>query len=215
MTEYSPIFTRLSSPLRPWAQGSIAAILRDKDLSGGFRVVDTIEDRNNIPEFNELLEEKMLQSNYRREGMLCYVVETNITYRLTGDLTNEEWMPEHQNIGLTFLTRDLMDEYLLNPHRYAGQMATCNEEEGKLFVLSNSKNDWLLASANQEHHDKNVVYAVNHKLEETIEHNLGKTPAVQIFNTNNKKCIADIDHIDNNTTKIKFFDYFSGKITFN
>ncbi len=215
MAEYNPGFTRIATPLRPWMQGSLMAHIRDKDLSGGFRVVNTLEERDDIPFFNEFVEEALPDSNYRREGMLCYVLETNITYRLTGNLTNEEWMEEHHNIGLTFLTTELMNEYLLNPKRYAGQIATCQEEEGKLFVLSNSTNLWLIASGNEEDKDKNLVYMINHKIEETITHNLNKKPSVQVFNQAEEMCIADIKHIDENTTKINFFENFSGKVTFN
>ncbi len=215
MSEYSPVFTRIASPLRPWMQGSLAAIIRDKDLSGGFRVVNTLQERDDIPFYNEFLEAALAGSNYRSEGMLCYVLETNITYRLTGDLSNEEWMIEHHNIGLTFHTTELMNEYLINPQRYAGQIATCQQEEGKLFVLSNSTNEWLLASQNEDDKDKNLVYMINHKIEETITHNLNKKPSVQVFNQAEEMCIADITHIDNNTTKINFFEYFSGKVTFN
>jgi len=91
MTEYSSIFTRIATPLRPVQQGNLSAILRDKDLSGGYRVVDSIEDRNNIPEYSEIIEEHLPQSNYRGKGMLVYVTEEEKTYRLGSGLTNNDW----------------------------------------------------------------------------------------------------------------------------
>ena len=106
MSEYSPIFTRVATPIRPWMQGSQAAIIRDKDLRGGYRVVNTITERNSIPEYNAVLEAGLPESNYRIEGMLCYVVENSITYRLVGGVTNDHWVniegliPEHRHTKL-------------------------------------------------------------------------------------------------------------------
>jgi hypothetical protein len=119
------------------------------------------------------------------------------------------------DVSLVFDTTADMNNYLLNPARYPGQIVACKQEEGKIFVLSNSKNSWLLASGNQEVADKHLVYVINHKTEEIIEHNLGKKPAVQIFTNDGDLCIADVQHIDINTTKINFNNTFSGKVTFN
>lgn len=119
------------------------------------------------------------------------------------------------DVDLVFDTLDQLNQYLANPARYAGQVVTCKEAEGKIFVLSNNKNQWLLASANPDNYDKHFTIPITHTLEEVIEHKLGKKPAVQIIDEHGNKCIADITHIDLNTTKISFNDYFSGKIIFN
>lgn len=119
------------------------------------------------------------------------------------------------DVSLVFDSVADMNNYLLNPARYAGQIVACKQEEGKIFVLSNSRDSWLLASGNQESEDKHLVYVINHKTEEIIEHNMGKKPAVQVINSAGEMCLADIQHIDNNTTKLIFLTHFSGKVTFN
>lgn len=63
--------------------------------------------------------------------------------------------------------------------------------------------------------DKNLVLPVNYKLFEVIAHNLGKQPAVSVLDSDNKEGLADIEHIDDNTVKVIFSDYFTGKIVFN
>ncbi len=114
-----------------------------------------------------------------------------------------------------FDTLDEMDQFLTNPARHAGQMVLCKQAEGKIFVLSNDKNQWLIAAGNQENYDKHFSIPVTHTLEEVIEHNLGKKPSVQILDEHGNKCIADIQHIDQNNIKISFNNHFTGKVTFN
>jgi hypothetical protein len=114
-----------------------------------------------------------------------------------------------------FDTLDELEQYLMSPARYAGQMVLCKEAEGKIFVLSNDKSQWLLAAGNEQNHDKHFKFHVTHTLEEIIEHNLGKKPAVQILGQDNAKCIADVEHINENQTKISWLDYFTGTIIFN
>ena len=43
----------------------------------------------------------------------------------------------------TFATLEELNAYLASPLRYAGQIATCNESEGQLFVLNNARDAWL------------------------------------------------------------------------
>ncbi len=119
------------------------------------------------------------------------------------------------DVDLVFDTLDQLNQYLSNPARYAGQVVTCKQAEGKIFVLSNDKNQWLIAAGNEQNYDKHFSVPVIHKTEEVIEHNLGKKPSVQVIDEEGNKCIADIQHIDQNNTKVSFNDYFTGKITFN
>ncbi len=119
------------------------------------------------------------------------------------------------DVSQVFDTTAAMNDYLENPARYPGQIVACKQEEGKIFVLSNSRNQWLLAGSNGQDADKHLLYVINHKTEEIIEHNLGKKPAVQVIDQSGEKCLADIQHLDNNTTKIIFLTHFSGKVTFN
>ncbi len=114
-----------------------------------------------------------------------------------------------------FDTLDELEQYLMSPARYAGQMVLCKEAEGKIFVLSNDKSQWLLAAGNQDYYDKHFVLPITHKLQEVIAHNLGKKPSVEILDEQGNKCIAEVQHMDENTTKITFIDPFTGKVTFN
>jgi len=43
---------------------------------------------------------------------------------------------------IIFATKAEMQDYLINPLRYAGMIVTCNELEGKIFVLNNAKTVW-------------------------------------------------------------------------
>lgn len=47
------------------------------------------------------------------------------------------------DIDFVFNTINEMNNYLNNPRRYAGQIATCLELPGQLFILSNDKSEWL------------------------------------------------------------------------
>ena len=47
------------------------------------------------------------------------------------------------DVDSTFTTRVELDAYLTNPLRYTGQLATCDEEEGKLYILNKTKDAWL------------------------------------------------------------------------
>ena len=48
------------------------------------------------------------------------------------------------DVDSTFLTTVELNAYLTNPLRYVGQLATCEEEEGKLYILNKTKDAWLL-----------------------------------------------------------------------
>lgn len=45
--------------------------------------------------------------------------------------------------GATFETAQQMDDYLTNPLRYKGQVVTCEEEEGKIFIMNNARDAWI------------------------------------------------------------------------
>jgi hypothetical protein len=46
------------------------------------------------------------------------------------------------DIDAVFTTTSALNAYLTNGKRYAGQMATCLEQPGKIFVLNNAKDAW-------------------------------------------------------------------------
>jgi hypothetical protein len=48
------------------------------------------------------------------------------------------------DVDSTFLTTVELNAYLTNPLRYVGQLATCEEEEGKLYILNKTKDAWLV-----------------------------------------------------------------------
>ena len=49
----------------------------------------------------------------------------------------------------TFATTAELNDYLTSSLRYAGQIATCAEIEGKVFILNNAKDTWLDVSAGE------------------------------------------------------------------
>jgi len=116
------------------------------------------------------------------------------------------------DVSAVFPTEAAMLAYLDNEARYAGQIVACKDYEGSLFILNNAGDEWLLISGGD---DKHKTYTVEHSMEEIISHNLGKTPSVQIHDTAGDVCIAEIHHIDINTTRVNWQDYFSGTVTFN
>lgn len=48
------------------------------------------------------------------------------------------------DVDSTFKTITELNAYLANPLRYVGQLATCDEEEGKLYILNKTKDAWLI-----------------------------------------------------------------------
>lgn len=118
------------------------------------------------------------------------------------------------DVSVVFDTLEKMNQYLLNAARYAGQIVSCKQAEGSIFVLSNDRSQWLVVSPGQTA-DKHFNISITHSAMEIIQHNLGKKPAVQIISPGNEKVIADVEHLDENTTKVTFLDYFTGTVIFN
>mgnify|MGYP001255336486 CR=1 FL=1 len=46
------------------------------------------------------------------------------------------------DVDVVFQTSAAMNTYLSNPLRYAGQIVSCLENEGKIFVLNNAQTIW-------------------------------------------------------------------------
>ena len=44
---------------------------------------------------------------------------------------------------MVFLTVAMAQDYLSSPRRYQGQIMTCLEKEGSIFVLNNTKDTWI------------------------------------------------------------------------
>ncbi len=66
-----------------------------------------------------------------------------------------------------------------------------------------------------EYGDIHFTYTITHKLTETINHSLGKIPAITVLDTTGNTCITEVLHIDENTVTISFSDYFTGKVIMN
>lgn len=50
------------------------------------------------------------------------------------------------DVDSVFQTETDLNNYLTSPRRYAGQVATCLEREGEVFILNNTKDAWLTVS---------------------------------------------------------------------
>jgi hypothetical protein len=61
------------------------------------------------------------------------------------------------DVDSTFATKAELDAYLNNPLRYIGQIATCDEVEGKLFILNKTKDAWLSLGQKGDKGDKGDV----------------------------------------------------------
>lgn len=96
-----------------------------------------------------------------------------------------------------------------NQLKLSGLQADWNEQNPNEPAFIKNKPDLSLIA------DKNLVLPVNYKLFEVIAHNLGKQPAVSVLDSDNLEGLADIEHIDDNTVKVTFSNYFTGKIVFN
>jgi len=51
--------------------------------------------------------------------------------------------------------------------------------------------------------------------EQTVVHNLGKKPAVQVFDNYDNLLILDVEHVDTNTVKLTTKSLFSGTVYMN
>lgn len=47
------------------------------------------------------------------------------------------------DVDSVFITKNELTAYLTNPLRFSGQLATCLESEGYVFILNNNKNAWI------------------------------------------------------------------------
>ena len=47
------------------------------------------------------------------------------------------------DVSMTFETTADLNDYLTNPTRYAGQIVTCEEAEGTIYVLNNARDAWI------------------------------------------------------------------------
>ena len=63
--------------------------------------------------------------------------------------------------------------------------------------------------------DKHLAYPFNHQSSIVIQHGLKKQPSVQVRDTDGNICLADVQHIDQNHTKVTTTEPFTGVAIFN
>lgn len=124
-----------------------------------------------------------------------------------GNLTFHFILNEDGNIGIN------VDEPSAKLHVHGSVRLSNIQGSGELLGIDTE--GYLQRVDTELYADKNIVIPVNYKLFEIISHGLGKEPAVSVVGDDNLESIADIEHIDENTVKVTFSDYFTGKILFN
>ena len=65
------------------------------------------------------------------------------------------------DIDMVFETTSILNSYLTDNKRYAGMVVTCKEQEGKIFVLNNDKNEWLTFDSSLYEKTANKVTSFN------------------------------------------------------
>lgn len=81
MTYDSSLYGIVGGPLRA---NAIFSVVRDKDIRGGYHIYDNESARLNIP-FNIMQESTRPDSQVLKKGLLCFILETNKTYRFVSD----------------------------------------------------------------------------------------------------------------------------------
>ena len=79
---------KISAPITPYDTRDSYPTHYEEYGSGGYRTVETLQDRNLIPELR------------RKEGMLVCVLEDGMWYSLQGGITNDHWVNFKKSIGL-------------------------------------------------------------------------------------------------------------------
>ena len=65
------------------------------------------------------------------------------------------------DIDMVFETTTILNSYLTDDKRYAGMIVTCKEQEGKIFVLNNDKDEWLIFDSSLYEKTANKVTSFN------------------------------------------------------
>ena len=65
------------------------------------------------------------------------------------------------DIDMVFETTSSLNSYLTDDKRYAGMVVTCKEQEGKIFVLNNDKDEWLTFDSSLYEKTANKVTSFN------------------------------------------------------
>jgi len=65
------------------------------------------------------------------------------------------------DIDMVFETTSILNSYLTDDKRYAGMIVTCKEQEGKIFVLNNDKDEWLTFDSSLYEKTANKVTSFN------------------------------------------------------
>ena len=65
------------------------------------------------------------------------------------------------DIDMVFETTSILNSYLTDDKRYAGMIVTCKDQEGKIFVLNNDKDEWLIFDSSLYEKTANKVTSFN------------------------------------------------------
>ena len=65
------------------------------------------------------------------------------------------------DIDMVFETTSILNSYLTDDKRYAGMIVTCKDQEGKIFVLNNDKDEWLTFDSSLYEKTANKVTSFN------------------------------------------------------
>ena len=120
---------RISAPISPYSTTDTYPTHYSIFGKGGFKSVQSISERNSIPE------------NRREEGMLCYVSNNKKIYGLRGGISNDDWcdiqiLINGENVGQIFVT----DSEPVNP---TGSMLWFNPEDGNIYSRDIGNTSWV------------------------------------------------------------------------
>lgn len=126
--------TLVVAPVRPQSVSDTYPVAYNNELQGGFKVVDSLEDRDNI--FSER----------RSVGMWCYVVQADNIFKLVGGIENSNWQvqsmggsgteEEFEMVQMTesYVAGDFINLYTYNGRKGALAVATSKNSSAHGFV---------------------------------------------------------------------------------
>lgn len=163
-----------------------------------------------------------------------YVKENELSFSIGNSIgVTDTELGVNDQIRIVELRRNLVLE-----HSYTLKLSdsiyiskTRQSQPGKIVSTVQMKSSGIQSDWDEENHlepsyiknkpdlndfaDKHLSFNINHKLTETIQHDLGKKPSVSVLDDEGNLCIADVAYLDENSVTVNFINYFTGKIVFN
>src|SRR6478609_2240217 len=110
--------TKIYAPIRRADTNSPFEAMDSNEVKGGVHVVNTIEERDAIPDW------------FRKEGLEVYVISNDTKYYLKGGITNAHWtIPAQSDSTLQIEQRDTM--YGVNTHRIGYLLSASSNLNGR------------------------------------------------------------------------------------